>query len=69
MRHTCAAWLVQAGVPIREVAELLRHRDIQMTMRYAHLAPASVLAAVSKIEAITSQSRHNFSDEILASVA
>jgi len=69
MRHTCAAWLVQAGVPIREVAELLRHRDIQMTMRYAHLAPATVHAAVTKIEAITSHSRHTSINEVLTSVA
>ena len=31
LRHTCAAWLVQAGVSIREVAELLRHSDIRIT--------------------------------------
>lgn len=49
LRHTCATWLIQAGVSIREVAEVLRHADIRMTMRYAHLAPENVRAAVDKI--------------------
>jgi integrase len=38
LRHTCAAWLVQDGVDIRVVCELLRHTSIQVTMRYAHLS-------------------------------
>jgi len=50
LRHTCAAWLVQAGVTIREVAELLRHSDIRVTMRYAHLSPDNVRAAVKALE-------------------
>ncbi len=49
LRHTCATWLVQAGVSIREVAEILRHSDIRMTMRYAHLAPDNVRSAVEKL--------------------
>jgi len=56
MRHTCAAWLVQAGVSIREVAELLRHSDIRVTMRYAHLAPENVRAAVAALEGDVSRS-------------
>ncbi|WP_407635345.1 tyrosine-type recombinase/integrase [Methylohalobius crimeensis] len=58
LRHTCAAWLVQAGVSIREVAELLRHSDIRITMRYAHLAPDNVRAAVAALEAPTSRFGH-----------
>ena len=50
LRHCCAAWLVQAGVSIRAVAELLRHTDIRITMRYAHLAPETVRAAVSVLD-------------------
>ena len=51
LRHCCAAWLVQSGVSIRAVAELLRHADIRVTMRYAHLAPETVRAAVSVLDA------------------
>jgi hypothetical protein len=31
--------LVMAGVDIRTVQELMGHKTIQVTMRYAHLAP------------------------------
>jgi integrase len=47
LRHTAAAWMVQSGISIREVAEVLRHSDIQVTMRYAHLAPENVRATVA----------------------
>lgn len=39
LRHTCATWLVQSGVSIREVAEPLRHSDNRVTMRYSQLSP------------------------------
>ena len=51
LRHTTAAWLVQAGVPLLDVANLLRHASIVMTQRYAHLAPTSARNAVAKLEA------------------
>jgi integrase len=53
LRHTFASRLVMAGVDIRTVAELMGHRTIQMTMRYAHLAPAHTLAAVEKLVTTT----------------
>ena len=50
LRHTCAAWLVTAGVPLTEVRDLLGHRTIQQTERYAHLAPENVRMAVEKLD-------------------
>lgn len=47
LRHTCAAWLVSARVPLAEVRDLLGHTTIKMTERYAHLAPENVRVAVS----------------------
>ena len=39
-RHTFASWLAQSGkVSLKELQELMRHEDIEMTMRYAHLFP------------------------------
>jgi len=51
LRHTFASRLVMAGVDLRTVAELMGHQQIQMTMRYAHLAPAHALAAVERLVA------------------
>jgi len=40
LRHTFASRLVMAGVGLKEVQELMGHKTITMTARYAHLAPA-----------------------------
>jgi integrase len=48
-RHTFASRLAMAGVDLRTVAELMGHSSIQMTMRYAHLAPQHNRAAVDRL--------------------
>ncbi|WP_435980004.1 tyrosine-type recombinase/integrase [Psychrobacter sp. DM4] len=50
LRHTYASWLVQNGVGIYTVKDLLGHGDIDSTMRYAHLDYAQYVAALSLIE-------------------
>lgn len=50
LRHTCAAWLVTAGVPLTEIRDLLGHSTIRMTERYAHLAPDNIRVAVDRLE-------------------
>jgi hypothetical protein len=45
-----------AGVDLRTVAELMGHKTIQMTMRYAHLAPQHNLAAVERLVSFKSHS-------------
>ena len=39
LRHTTASQLVQAGVPLEKVRDILGHTSITTTMRYAHLDP------------------------------
>ena len=56
-RHTFASRLVMAGVDIRTVASLMGHATIQMTMRYAHLAPEHNQAAVDKLVTGTGQNQ------------
>ena len=50
LRHTFASRLVMAGVDLRAVQELLGHKNILMTMRYAHLSPDHKRAAVEALE-------------------
>jgi integrase len=58
LRHTCAAWLIQAGVSITQVRDVLGHSTVAMTERYAHLAPDSVRAAVAVLDDNSSRLRH-----------
>jgi integrase len=39
LRHTCASLLVMGGTPLRTVMSMMRHSTLDVTMRYAHLAP------------------------------
>lgn len=49
LRHTFASRLVMAGVDLRTVQQLMGHKTISMTLRYAHLAPEHQLGAVQKL--------------------
>jgi integrase len=50
LRHTFASWLVQRGRTLKEVQEALGHQTITMTMRYSHLAPDHLRAAVAVLD-------------------
>lgn len=38
LRHSCASLLAQSGASLLEIAEVLGHKQIQVTKRYAHLS-------------------------------
>jgi len=52
LRHTFASRLVMSGVPLLSVSKLLGHATIEMTMRYAHLAPDALDAAIDSLEGV-----------------
>lgn len=57
LRHCCASYLAQAGVPLNVIADVLGHRKLDMTRRYAHLTTqtkaTAMQAALGKIGATT----------------
>lgn len=42
LRHTAASYLTMAGVSAIEIARVLGHKTLAMTLRYSHLAPNRV---------------------------
>ena len=44
-RRTFGSWLAQNGTPIYTIAQLMGHKDLSMTQRYAHLVPDTMRAA------------------------
>lgn len=54
LRHTFASHLVMRGVPLNTVQQLLGHSTIAMTMRYAHVAPSTLRAAIDMLSPATS---------------
>lgn len=50
LRHTFASWLAMNGTPLLTIKELLGHKSITMTERYAHLMPDQKRSAIGDIE-------------------
>jgi integrase len=47
LRHTFASRLRMKGAPLEDIADLLGHKSLTMTRRYAHLGPSKLHAVVS----------------------
>jgi integrase len=49
LRHSCASMLAKNGATLLEIADVLGHRQLQMTKRYSHLATAHKAALVNRV--------------------
>lgn len=58
LRHTFATRLVQNGVDLYKVKELLGHKTLAMTTRYAHHYPESLRASVEVLDNVATNLLH-----------
>jgi integrase len=49
LRHTAASYLTMSGVSAIEVARVLGHKTLSMSLRYSHLAPDRVTELGDKL--------------------
>ncbi len=52
LRHSYATHLIEAGVSILDVQEILGHHSILTTVRYTHLTSTSNDSAIERINAL-----------------
>ncbi len=65
LRHTFASRLRMKGAPLEDIADLLGHKSLTMTRRYAHLGPNKLHAVVSLLrpsDTTTDTSQNEASD-------
>ena len=52
-----------AGVDIQTVGELMGHKDLKMTLRYAHLSPDHKADAVAKLNKFATDTKADAEEE------
>lgn len=56
LRHHAASKLAISGVPLNQIAHLLGHKSLAMTMRYAHLCDENVVDIGAKLDKLNFES-------------
>jgi integrase len=52
LRHTFGSHLAMEGFNLRTIQQLLGHKDLRMTMRYAHLSAEHLQQAVNRLDVV-----------------
>jgi len=52
LRHTFGSHLVMQGIDLKTVQQVMGHKDIKTTMRYAHLSPEYVQEAMGRLDSV-----------------
>ena len=55
-RHHFASWFMMRGGQLEALREILGHRDIKMTLRYAHLSPGHLRTEIEKTAGVSTKS-------------
>jgi hypothetical protein len=55
LRHTFASHMIMRGASLKELQELLDHKTMSMTLRYAHLSKKPKKMAVNLLNALTAR--------------
>ena len=58
LRHTFCTNLVASGTPIHDAQQLMRHKDVQTTMKfYTHVKRESLVSAIDRLDNLTTGKR------------
>lgn len=49
LRHSCASYLAMNGASLRDIAEVLGHKTLDMVKRYSHLTESHVSSVVERM--------------------
>lgn len=67
LRHTFASHLIMRGASLKEVQELLGHKTMTMTLRYAHLSQDSKKKAVNLLNGLIGDVNSDMSQNVTKS--
>ena len=63
LRHTFASHLLMRGGALKDVQEILGHKTMTMTLRYAHLSGEHKRKAVNLLNGLTQMDEENCLDK------